>query len=71
MVDWNKNNEEINHNKYDFQINYEDKIKKNYFKNSENMNKLDENKYKKLFEILNYDLTKSSFMALNRSNEKI
>ena len=29
-----------------------------------------ENKYKKLFEIFNYDLTKSSFMALKTNKDE-
>ena len=72
LVNLNKINKEIYQNKYDFQINYEDKIKKNYVKNPENMNILNENenKYKKLFEIFNYDLTKSSFMALKTNKDE-
>ena len=70
LANFNKINEGIYQNKLDFQKIYEDKIKNNYVKNPQNMNILNEKKYKKLFEIFNYDLSKKPFMAMQMSKDE-
>ena len=62
LINFSKINKDICQTKFEFQKDYEERMKNIYAIKKKNTNCLNEIKYNKLFQIFNYDLSKKSFM---------